>query len=122
MRIWDISPSWLCRQHLLAEHRELHAIWTILTQKKKGYRQHPEVRRWIGRLKALYLRHEREIHELKRRGYRHCSQLDKTLASGKSRQTILLNTRHEQQEILRQKNCSCLLSFAEGRKKKTKTT
>ncbi len=32
MRIWDIPPKLLCRNHLLGEHRELHAIWSILTQ------------------------------------------------------------------------------------------
>lgn len=35
MRIWDIHPSLLCRKHLLGEHRELHAIWSILIYKKR---------------------------------------------------------------------------------------
>jgi hypothetical protein len=30
MRIWDIEPEKLCRQHLLGEHRELHGLWVIL--------------------------------------------------------------------------------------------
>lgn len=34
MRIWDLSPKRLCRNHLLGEHRELHAIWA---GGKKGY-------------------------------------------------------------------------------------
>ena len=42
MRIWDVPPECLCRQHLLGEHRELHAIWTILTTGKTGYTRHPE--------------------------------------------------------------------------------
>ena len=42
MRIWDILPDKLYRQHLLGEHRELHAIWSILTKNKKGYSNHPE--------------------------------------------------------------------------------
>ena len=36
MRIWDIAAHKLCRNHLLGEHRELHAIWSILTTGKKG--------------------------------------------------------------------------------------
>ena len=38
MRVWDIHPKHLCRKHLLAEHRELHGLWNILTihNKKKG--------------------------------------------------------------------------------------
>lgn len=42
MRIWDISPGKLCKNHLLGEHRELHAIWTVITENKKGYSKHPE--------------------------------------------------------------------------------
>ena len=34
MRTWDIPPEKLCRQHLLGEHRELHAIWSIITKKE----------------------------------------------------------------------------------------
>jgi hypothetical protein len=30
-RIWDADPALLCDRHLLGEHRELHAIWSILT-------------------------------------------------------------------------------------------
>jgi len=41
MRIWDIPPRKLCRNHLLGEHRELHAIWSILIRSKKGYLKHP---------------------------------------------------------------------------------
>jgi len=50
MRIWDIAPEKLCRNHLLGEHRELHAVWAILTKDKKGYSRHPEVLRWKGKL------------------------------------------------------------------------
>jgi hypothetical protein len=49
MRIWDIPPDKLCRNHLLGEHNELHAMWNILTQGKKGYSNHPETKRWVGR-------------------------------------------------------------------------
>ncbi|NCS72473.1 MAG: pyrimidine dimer DNA glycosylase, partial [Candidatus Magasanikbacteria bacterium] len=31
MRVWDIHPKYLCRKHLLGEHRELHGLWNILT-------------------------------------------------------------------------------------------
>ena len=58
MRIWDIAPKKLCRNHLLGEHRELHAIWSVIVNGKKGYARHPETLRWMGKLKALYGRHE----------------------------------------------------------------
>jgi hypothetical protein len=61
MRIWDLEPRFLCDRHLLGEHRELHAIWTILTLGRRGYANHPETRRWRGRLAALYARHESQV-------------------------------------------------------------
>ena len=48
MRIWDVSPKKLCRHHLLGEHRELHAIWSVLVNGKMGYARHPETLRWRG--------------------------------------------------------------------------
>jgi hypothetical protein len=76
MRIWHpIPPLCLDRQRLLGEHRELHAIWSILSQDKKGYRNHPEVKRWEGRLRALSRRHGLLVVEMSRRGYRHASPL-----------------------------------------------
>jgi hypothetical protein len=107
MRIWDVSPRDLCRIHLLGEHRELHAIWTILTQDKTGYRNHPETKRWIGKLAALYKRHEEEVLEMQRRGYRHASPLPKRLATGNATQNTFVHTPAQQKEILKNKQCSC---------------
>ncbi|MDZ7798195.1 MAG: pyrimidine dimer DNA glycosylase/endonuclease V [Patescibacteria group bacterium] len=107
MRIWDIDPKYLCRQHLLGEHRELHAIWTILTKNKKGYSHHPETLRWRGKLKALFNRHEKILKEMKKRGYQEASPLNKKLAKGKTRQDVFINTKKEQKEILKKKKCGC---------------
>ena len=35
MRVWDISPKILCQKHLIAEHRELHAVYSIILKNKK---------------------------------------------------------------------------------------
>jgi len=107
MRIWDISPQRLCRQHLLGEHRELHAIWAILTQGKKGYAHHPEVLRWKGKLKSLYLRHQLLVKELKRRNYNHHSDLAKHLAAGSARQNKFIDSYSKQIDILKRKECGC---------------
>jgi len=107
MRIWDIAPDRLCRNHLLGEHRELHAIWSILTKGKKGYSRHPEVLRWKGRLKALYLRHEKLVKELKRRKYKHKSPLSVKLAKGRAKQDTLVTPVKKQIELLRKKHCKC---------------
>ena len=107
MRIWDVSPEVLCRNHLLGEHRELHAIWSILTQQKKGYSSHPETIRWKGKLKALYLRHELLVEEMQKRRYHHQSALNVSLATGESTQNILVDSIDKQMIILRQKQCKC---------------
>lgn len=107
MRVWDIEPKKLCRKHLLGEHRELHAIWTILTTNKKGYRNHPETKRWEGKLAALYRRHENQVQEMVARKYQHHSPLDAKFAVGGKVQRSLVNTIEEQIELLTNKDCDC---------------
>jgi len=107
LRIWDIAPDRLCRQHLLGEHRELHALWSILTKGKKGYAKHPETLRWHGKLKALYGRHEALVEEMVHRNYVHRSPLCKTLATGKGTQDTFLNSYEEQVRMLCTKGCDC---------------
>ena len=107
MRIWDVEPGGLCREHLLGEHRELHAIWSILTGGRRGYSKHPETLRWKGSLKALFIRHEKLVVEMIERGYRHMSPLDQRLAKGSSVQDIFLDSVDSQKSILRGKGCSC---------------
>lgn len=107
MRIWDVEPVCLCRAHLLGEHRELHALWTILSENRSGYMAHPETKRWIGKLAALYNRHEILVREMERRGYIHKSPLDKTLAVGKDVQDEFVHTLSEQMALLKNKPCEC---------------
>lgn len=109
MRVWDIDPKHLCRKHLLAEHRELHGLWNILTKHNGtgGYSRHPETLRWIGKEKALYLRHDLLVEEFRRRGYNHRTPLDKNFATGKGSQTQYVNTIPEQKELLNKKPCEC---------------
>jgi hypothetical protein len=107
MRIWDISPKKLCRSHLLGEHRELHAIWIIITENKKGYSMHPETLRWRGKLKAMYSRHDELVNEMNGRGFVHKSPLDKRKATGKSIQDIFVDSPSMQIQILKNKGCNC---------------
>jgi hypothetical protein len=107
MRICDLPPPILCRNHLLGEHRELHAVWDIITLRREGYRHHPEVKRWVGKLKALYSRHDAIAEEMLRRKYRHLSRLQKRLASGSSVQRAYVDTPRQQLMLLRKKKCKC---------------
>jgi hypothetical protein len=109
MRIWDLPVEKLCKNHLLGEHRELHAIWNIISQDKKGYSKHPETKRWKGKLKALYIRHEELVTEIKKRGYNHNSSLDARLAVGKETQDECVDSIDTQIKILKNKMCKCEL-------------
>lgn len=111
MRVWDIPVERLCRNHLLAEHRELHAIWSIIVNQRKGYSRHPEVLRWHGKLGALYLRHEAQKAEMLRRGYTHRSPLSPHEIPRRHRgrtQGILIEPVSQQKRKLRHKGCDCL--------------
>ena len=69
MRIWDINPGYLNRQSLLGEHLELHAIASVITNKKKGYSKHPETLRWKEFGWALEKRHQQLSAEMALRGF-----------------------------------------------------
>ncbi len=110
MRIWDLPVGCLCRNHLLAEHRELHAIWSIILLGRRGYSRHPEVLRWHGRLGALSRRHEEQVREMSRRGYVHRSVLDLSQVPSRHMgmtQHDLLEPVSEQARRLRSKGCAC---------------
>lgn len=107
MRIWDVDPSELCRAHLLGEHRELHGLWNILTLGKRGYSLHPETLRWVGKLAALYLRHEALVAEMTARGYRHTTPLDPALATGSAVQDDFIDPPGVQRQLLAIKGCDC---------------
>ncbi len=107
MRIWDLEPERLCRQHLLGEHRELHGLWVILTEDRRGFARHPETARWRGKLKALYRRHEALVAEMTHRGYRHQTPLPAAQATGLEVQEDYKDSPAEQVKILQKKGCGC---------------
>ena len=119
MRIWDLDPSLLCNKHLMGEHYELHGIWTMLCSPGKGvaYRHHPEYRRWIGKMGALWLRHQRIAQVMIQRGFQHNSDLlyCEEVADCYYQNTMLHSIK-EQIELLWEKNCDCKYSLKERRK------
>lgn len=113
MRIWDLPVQNLCRKHLLGEHRELHCIWTFITTDKGGsYKKHPETLRWINYLPALWARHYQQDVEMTKRGYKHGSpiiypQQPSPDYIGSIAFPPPINTRTEQIERIKAKNCEC---------------
>ena len=104
---------------MLGEHRELHGLWNIVSQGKRGYSRHPETIRWEGKLAALYARHRALVEEMERRGYRHNSPLDPALATGGSEQDVLITPVGEQRQLLSAKPCDCPLPYASAREPRT---
>lgn len=110
MRIWDrIAPERLCRQHLLGEHRELHAIWTIITEDRDGYSNHPEVKRWRDSqaLAALEVRHDALVAAMRKRGYQHHSPLPMTDRAAPRVAAIAPPAWDDQELSLAAKDCAC---------------
>jgi hypothetical protein len=70
---WPIPAKRLDRKRLLGEHCELHVIGLAVAGRTKGWRNHPEVKRWVGHTQALRRRHDEVAEEMRRRGYRHQS-------------------------------------------------
>src|SRR5512138_2631792 len=75
VRIWCVPVSELDRQHLLGEHAELHCIVGALQGKYQAYRNHPETLRFKNRIEELYFRHNEQVVEMAKRGYKHNSPL-----------------------------------------------
>lgn len=70
MRIWheELIPK-LCRQHLLAVWREGLGCYKIITENKKGYRNHPATQEFANSPQALYRRLAIIRVEMLQRGY-----------------------------------------------------
>lgn len=88
MSLRDLTPSLLCGPHLLGKHRELHALYALLGDDKRGYQQHPETGEWEGKLPAIYQAHQEVVVEMLKRNYKHASPIP--FAPGKERQLTLL--------------------------------
>jgi hypothetical protein len=76
VRVWDVPAGYLNRQSLLAEHREIHGLLSIIVHGKRGYSRHPETLRWAGCLSGLARRHAWVVAEMRLRGYSDRSPVD----------------------------------------------
>ncbi|MGM0652864.1 MAG: DUF1722 domain-containing protein [Bacillota bacterium] len=82
MRVWDLHPGYLSRQSLLGQHAEIHAVFAVIVDQKKGYSEHPETRRWSGNLQLLKRAHDFTVLEMKLRSFNHQSPLAGNCISG----------------------------------------
>jgi hypothetical protein len=70
---WPIPASRLDNKRLLGEHNELLIMARAIAGLNKGYKNHPETRRWTGHSKAMKRRHDEIAVEMQLRGFNHKS-------------------------------------------------
>ena len=73
-RMWMVSPSIMCRKHLLGEHKEIHQLVGSIIRNKsiKGY-----LDKGLIEVHSIKKRHSELVREMKKRGYSHKSALQK---------------------------------------------
>lgn len=71
MRMWNVPPPLMCRQHFLGEHKELHMFVGHLN---RG-RQLGKYAEGLCQVSDLPRRHAELVEEFERRGYNHDSPL-----------------------------------------------
>lgn len=94
MRMWMVDPKVLCKQHLLGEHNETHAIASILNKEFSidGY-----IRNGLIEPRAVKERHDILVIEMKRRGMNHDSPLNERIHIDhlpKEQQDFRINKEH----------------------------
>ena len=72
MRMWNIDPSKMCRQHLLGEHLEMHMFVGSIN---KGISMAGYVKNGLLDTSNLLRRHFLLVEEMERRGMNHQSDL-----------------------------------------------
>jgi len=72
MRMWNVNPKRMCRQHLLGEHVEMHMFSSCL---KKGMNLQGYLEKGLVETHNVKKRHDELAKEMKRRGYNHKSNI-----------------------------------------------
>lgn len=105
MRIWHekLIPH-LCQKHICAVWREGLGCYKIVTENKKGYRNHPATQEFINAPKELYERLELIRAEMLKRGYHPKELPEKPTVSGHVKEWQSLA---EQLAHLKTKGCKC---------------
>lgn len=68
MRMWMVNPRYMCRQHLLGEHLEIHMFAGAMNKNKNlnGFARNGLLEPY-----SLHGRHDNLVKEMERRGYTH---------------------------------------------------
>ena len=72
MRMWQVNPKIMCRNHLLGEHVELHMFKSSI---EKGINMDGYIKSNLLEPLSIINRHEKLVSEMDRRGYNHSSTI-----------------------------------------------
>lgn len=86
--------------------REGLGCYNIVTSDKKGYRNHPATKEFIGAECDLWCRLYETREEMLRRGY-HPKDMPKMVRHHECTESVPWQTLEEQTEVLRAKGCKC---------------
>ena len=73
MRMWMVDPALMCRQHLLGEHRELHALVGLI---RTGCSLAGYAEKELVETSSIQTRHEALVREMLGRGYNHWTPME----------------------------------------------
>ena len=108
MRMWNIDPKLMCRQHLLGEHVEMHMFKAVILGGKSvnGY-----LKNGLLNLGEIKKRHDVLVYEMIRRGFEHKSPMN---SFNEGKETITVSTRNNLVDL--HKRCSACkeLFIAQG--------
>ena len=71
-RMWMTPAEFLCRNHLLGEHKEIHQLLGTL---KKGFNIQGYINHNCIEIRSIKLRHDELVKEMIKRGYNHKSPI-----------------------------------------------
>lgn len=76
MRMWKLNPEYMCRQHLLGEHLEMHMFLGCFKLGKNidGY-----VKNQLVEVHNIKTRHDSLAKEMVKRGYTHKTEMENLL-------------------------------------------
>lgn len=108
MRIWheQLIPK-LCQKHLCAMWREGLGCYKIITENKKGYRNHPAVKEFENGVDSLWDRLNTVRNEMIDRGYHPKIMPKLPIIHFFVRNVKPWQTLEQQVEILKAKGCKC---------------
>lgn len=76
MRMWNVNPELLCRQHLLGCHTEMHMFIGCM---KKGTSLKGYIEKGLVEVQHIKREHDRIAEEMVKRGYRHLTPLEQNI-------------------------------------------